>query len=50
MRIVDLIMLDGIKQCGEHVDKLRAVVKYIRGSPTRMNAFQPLTEKMGGGV
>lgn len=37
--------MNGIKQCGEHVDKLRAVIKYVRGSRARSHALKQLAEK-----
>ncbi|KAL9683203.1 hypothetical protein QQ045_015020 [Rhodiola kirilowii] len=43
--ILNLIVQDGIKQCGEHVDKLRAVIKYVRGSPARMHGLKQQAEK-----
>lgn len=44
VHILNLIVHDGIKHCGEHVDKLR-VVKYVRRSPSRLQAFKQLAEK-----
>ncbi|KAL9661015.1 hypothetical protein QQ045_025834 [Rhodiola kirilowii] len=43
--ILNLIVQDGIKQCGVHVDKLRAVIKYVRGSPARLHGLKQQAEK-----
>ncbi|KAL9660971.1 hypothetical protein QQ045_025790 [Rhodiola kirilowii] len=43
--ILNLIVQDGIKQCGVHVDKLRAVIKYVRGSPARLLGLKQQAEK-----
>lgn len=45
MHIVNWVVQDSIKLCGELVDKLWAIAKYIGSSPSKMNAFKLLGEK-----
>ncbi|KAL3632366.1 hypothetical protein CASFOL_025350 [Castilleja foliolosa] len=44
--IINLIVQDGITVGGDHIAKVRAMVKFVRGSSSRKNAFINLAESI----
>ncbi|XP_077223462.1 zinc finger BED domain-containing protein RICESLEEPER 2-like [Tasmannia lanceolata] len=42
--IINLVVCDGLKEVGISVDRVRAAVKYVRGSPARLKLFKECVE------
>ena len=43
--IINLVVQDGLKEGGDHFTKVRAIVRWCRGSAARKNQFRELAER-----
>ena len=45
--ILNLVVNEGLKECGQSVKRVREAVRYIRNSPARLHKFREFADLLG---